>query len=258
MVIVWQKRTNLLVAGLLVAGLIIWQSDVHAIVHSHKCAKRIARMQAAIKQRLTRTTRSSAERLNFVSERITPQNTIFLFDIDDVLLLIKKLKKAKFGLYLLMRPDVWLDIAKIKDDSSHSETMIKRNKKPGVVKRLKRMKYGKTPIEGMVEILRELKQRGYTLHIASNMTRADFAFYQQQYPGIFALFDAAFVIENSAMPQKPSRRYFDVYRATHPTDKQHFFVDDKEENCNASGFAYTHVFKNAQQLRLDLVARGVL
>lgn len=258
MIIAWKKRTGFLVAGFLLAGLLFWQSDVHGVVHSHKCAKRIARMQAAIKQRLTRTAGRGTERFNVVAERISPQNTIFVFDIDDVLLLIKKIKKAKFGLYLLMRPDAWLDIAKIKDDSNYSETMIKRNKKPGVVKRLKRMKYGKTPIEGMVEILRELKQRGYTLHIASNMTRADFGFYQKQYPGIFALFDAAFVVENSAMPQKPSPRYFELYRAAHPTDKQHFFVDDKEDNCNASGFAYTHVFKSAQQLRLDLVARGVL
>lgn len=193
-----------------------------------------------------------------VRHHITPSNTIFVFDLDDVILLIKKAKKAKFGLYLLVRPDAWADFAKIRKHSDHAETMLRQNKKPGLVKRLKRIKQSKTPIEGMIEILRELKQKGYVLHIASNMTRTDFEFYQKQYPAIFSLFDQAFVVEGTTMPKKPSSQYFDLYREKYPTTNRHFFIDDKRENCVASGFAYTHVFKNPEQLRLDLTARGVL
>lgn len=193
-----------------------------------------------------------------VQAQISPENTIIVFDLDDVLIGIKTSKKVKFGLYLLVRPDAWGDMRKIAKHSSHAEKLIKKNKKPGFVKRLKRIKQSKKPVDGMLELLQELKQKGYTLHIASNMSQQDFEFYKNQYSEIFSLFDAAFVIEDDNMPQKPSKRYFDLYRATFPTEKHHFFIDDKKENCDASGFSYTHIFKNAQSLHSDFKTRGIL
>jgi len=243
-----RKRMSFFLGLMLALGFLSSSSIIQSCPHAHKRAKIVA---GHINRRL-RLHRAKNGR------QITPSNIIFVFDLDDVILLIKKAKKAKFGLYLLIRPDAWADFAKIRKHSGHADTMVKQNKKPGLVKRLKRIKQSKTPIEGMIEILRELKQKGYILHIASNMSRTDFEFYQKQYPGVFSLFDQAFVVEGADMPQKPSKKYFDLYREKYPTAKHHFFIDDKKENCDASGFAYTHVFKNPEQLRLDLTARGVL
>lgn len=249
MILSYHTRSGLLLSLFLIAAAFFSpQNLIQACPHAHKHAKIVAG-QINRQLRLHRAK---------TGQQIAPSNTIFVFDLDDVILLIKKTKKAKFGLYLLIRPDAWADFAKIRKHSGHADTMVKQNKKPGIVKRLKRIKQSKTPIEGMIEIMRELKQKGYVLHIASNMTRADFEFYQKQYPGIFSLFDQAFVVEGASMPQKPSKKYFDLYREKYPTIKHHFFIDDKKENCAASGFAYTHVFKNPEQLRLDLTARGVL
>lgn len=244
----YRKRTSFLFGLILIIVFLSSQSMIPSCPHMHKKAKAL----------ICRMHRANRVHQTVVRHHIAPSNTIFVFDLDDVILLIKKAKKAKFGLYLLVRPDVWPDFAKIRKHSGHADAMVKQNKKPGLVKRLKRIKQSKTPIEGMIEILRELKQKGYVLHIASNMTRTDFEFYQKQYPGIFSLFDQAFVVEGATMPQKPSKQYFYLYREKYPTSKQHFFIDDKRENCDAAGFAYTHVFKNPEQLRLDLTARGVL
>lgn len=248
MIFSYQKRMSFLFRLTLAISLLSPFIMIQTCPHMHKKAKvMLCRMHQATKLH------QAAAR-----HQIAPSNTIFVFDLDDVILLIKKAKKAKFGLYLLVRPDVWADFAKIRKHSGHSETMLRLNKKPGLVKRLKRIKQSKTPIEGMIEILRELKQKGYVLHIASNMTRTDFEFYKKQYPEIFSLFDQDFVVEGASMPQKPAKQYFDLYRQKHPTTKHHFFIDDKRENCAASGFAFTHVFKDPEQLRLDLTVRGIL
>lgn len=198
---------------------------------------------------------------SFLQARPTPENCRIVFDVDNVLLDLETGVKSKLVRHIVIRPPLWKEISKLRKFSCYAEKLIKKHKHTRFAKLLTRIKYGKVPIQGMVEILQELKDKGYTLHILSNMARADFEYYKTKYPEIFNYFDGEFVVENSfdiGAIKKPDPAYFHLYRSHYPVEKDIFFIDDKPKNCHASGFRYTHTFKNAKTLRLAFQAYGIL
>jgi len=119
------------------------------------------------------------------------------------------------------------------------------------------------PIDGTVDILKELKSQGYTLHIASNIGPRRFAALQSRYPNIMALFEKATInngnLEN--LIKKPHAEFFEIYlRDNNPEHKHVIFVDDKLRNINAAQNFGIHgiQFRSPEQLRRALTDMHIL
>lgn len=206
-----------------------------------------------------------------VDYKASPDTIILCFDIDDVLLIKKagKITKAfmkKTGTIAtsLFQPKIFKRYSQLKKLGVPTEVLaheFEKMNKPKLAKLVRDIAHSKVPIKGIEFVLRDLKARGYTLHLLSNMGKADLEFYTKKYPHIFDLFDGALVVEyipGQAVLKKPSPAYFDLYRSRFPTNKRLLLIDDKKENCNASGFDDTIVFVNVKQLRSELQARSIL
>jgi len=119
------------------------------------------------------------------------------------------------------------------------------------------------PIDKTVDILKELKSQGYTLHIASNIGPRRFAALQNRYPNIIGLFEKATInngnLEN--LIKKPHPEFFEKYlRDNNPEHRPVIFVDDKLRNITA---AQKHgiqgiQFRSPEQLRKALTDMHIL
>jgi FMN phosphatase YigB (HAD superfamily) len=122
-----------------------------------------------------------------------------------------------------------------------------------------------------VAIMKELKEKGYELDLASNI---DILFLQdlennnkyQHIRDALALFTNKKAVDcsniNTVKPiKKPDQRYFDEYQQKHNQEKkQIIFIDDNHNNVLASqeaGMVGIH-FQSPQQLRDELVSHGIL
>lgn len=93
------------------------------------------------------------------------------------------------------------------------------------------------PIDGMVNLLKDLKAKGYELHIVSNIGHRRLEFLKKRCPDIIALFDKAKITNGDVyhLIKKPSLEYFIGYlRDYNPTSKLIIFVDDKKQNIEAA------------------------
>jgi len=110
------------------------------------------------------------------------------------------------------------------------------------------------PIEGTVDIIHELKEKGYSLHILSNIWPSSYAVLEKNFSALFSLFDTVQIQirEGDNRIEKPTPAYFQHYLDQYnPKNKQIIFVDDKEKNIKA---AQQHdiigvKFENPKQLR---------
>lgn len=129
------------------------------------------------------------------------------------------------------------------------------------------------PDPQMQEVIIELKEKGYPLHIASNIGKQIFIKLKEKLhllnKNIFALFDkndegleGKTVDYSISRAEKPSPEYYKEYLDQYDPDRSKLiiFVDDKLINilpATAQGFLGIH-FKNAQQFRNDLILLGIL
>lgn len=115
---------------------------------------------------------------------------------------------------------------------------------------------------GMLEILQQLKNAGYTLVLASNISEKTLIEISKQAPfkTLLSLFDATLTptVANNHLA-KPMPTYFITLKNRYP-DKQIFFVDDSLTNIKAAKRVglVTHHFKNSQALKKDLLVKGFI
>lgn len=119
------------------------------------------------------------------------------------------------------------------------------------------------PIDGTVEILKELKNKNYTLHIASNIGPRRFKTLKEKFPDILDLFDAAKINNGDVknLIKKPSTQFFMQYlRDCNPDGKKVIFIDDKKQNIQeAEKFGIVGIqFKSPNQLRNSLESLHIL
>lgn len=129
------------------------------------------------------------------------------------------------------------------------------------------------PNPEMQEIIKELKQKGYILRVASNIGKQIFIKLKEQLhilgQNIFTEFDkdtegmeGKTVDYSKNKIEKPNPEYYKEYLDHYDPDRSKLiiFVDDKLVNippATEQGFIGIH-FKNAEQLRHDLQYLGVL
>jgi len=97
-----------------------------------------------------------------------------------------------------------------------------------------------------IDLVQQLKNRGYKLHLFSNIGEHLFADLQEQYPDLFSLFDAISIgspVNNYRGKPHPSAFYH--YIVTHPAHgKQRLLIDDSARNIafarafNIAGIRY--------------------
>ena len=94
-----------------------------------------------------------------------------------------------------------------------------------------------TPINDMVTLLKDLKNKGYELHIVSNIGPQRFTNLQQRYPDIIASFNKAKINNGDIahLIKKPHADYFKSYLQDYNPDHKHIiFIDDNKKNINAA------------------------
>jgi FMN phosphatase YigB (HAD superfamily) len=119
------------------------------------------------------------------------------------------------------------------------------------------------PIKKTVAIMQKLSQQGYTHHLGSNIGKTVFDDCTQQFPAIFNLFKAVTIpFESSTkMIKKPHPDFFNVHIQKHNLKpEQIIFIDDKLVNVQAAQSIGIHAihFKNARQLRKELITRNII
>jgi len=119
------------------------------------------------------------------------------------------------------------------------------------------------PIQGTIDTIKDLKEKGYPLHILSNISNHAYKSFEEKFPEIFSLFDEQQITiwENGNVIEKPSLDYFKHYLAKHnPENKHVIFIDDQVQNIDAAqqlGIIGI-TFKNPQQLQHELKALKII
>lgn len=128
------------------------------------------------------------------------------------------------------------------------------------------------PIDGMLEIIRDLHAAGHINVIASNIGEKSMHYIQKQYPEIFEHFAAGYSAQTTdhqgirySKDHKPHINYFIGLRKfliDQNIDLPVVFIDDKQKNIDSAHQADVAMqairFKSPQHLRAELEKQGYL
>lgn len=149
---------------------------------------------------------------------------------------------------------VMLDMGTITEEEA-KKTLINRSRNNGHLIELAFKDWYNmlTPIEGSVEILKELKDKGYKVYFLSNFHLLAFENVTQR-NSFFQLFDGGVVSykENKLKPEKEIyKRIIEEYKIK---PEESIFIDDVQANIEGAGKLNfnTILFKNPNDLRENL------
>jgi HAD superfamily hydrolase (TIGR01509 family) len=118
------------------------------------------------------------------------------------------------------------------------------------------------PQWGTLNIIKELKQRGYKIYLLSNIGQVMFDQFKQQCPEIFSSFDDFFVSSPAnGYIHKPDPRMFELFLQHFGFDAQNvIFIDDKIANIQTASALGMQalLFLSPEKLRLELENIGAL
>ena len=208
--------------------------------------------------------------------KVTPENTVFLFDLHHVVLQGDKTERLKqiwnlprkgsLG-YLLINPWFIREVYKMyKDDHRCYEHYILQltQKYPALEPyRLQLLDIGNThdPNDDVLETLKRLKRKGFKLFVFSNIGSQTYAILQEELPELFSLFeDARICSAENNYTSKPSKiAYHEALEMlrSHGIDTKKtkiIFFDDKKGNLKPAKQLGIHAlwFNNPYQLRKEL------
>ena len=114
-------------------------------------------------------------------------------------------------------------------------------------------------IDGAVKVLAELKSRGVPLYAITNWSAETFPSLRKRFE--FLSWFQAIIVSGNERVMKPDPRIFQVLFERHAvTPASAVFIDDVADNAAAAESLGVHGihFRSPQQLRLELVAVGIL
>lgn len=92
-------------------------------------------------------------------------------------------------------------------------------------------------VDGMVELIKSLKEKGYKLYVLSNFSMDFQAVIERNKFDFFKLFDGVFVSCNYGVV-KPEREIYQTFLKAYGLEaKDCLFIDDKEENVEGAIYA---------------------
>jgi FMN phosphatase YigB (HAD superfamily) len=88
------------------------------------------------------------------------------------------------------------------------------------------------PIVSTIDLTKELKKKGYPIHIFSNIGAILYQDLAKKHPAIFNLFDAVYVpsVENQYRGKRHKKTFFAYLALCNPKHKQVIFVDNNMSN----------------------------
>lgn len=209
----------------------------------------------------------------------TPANTVIVFDLHDVLFapartdifqkIFKTRHKATLAL-MAMNPFVWHELRKILKKTHDFEQIFNELSKKfptltGARQDLFDMVNAQQPIQEVFSVVRQLKNKGYSLYIASNIGQTLFNDLATKFPKELGLFDGAFVSSAAnGFVRKPNPAYFVQFKAflaQHgQSHKQIVFIDDSIKNVTvASKQSITGiVYTTGKELTCSFKKLGIL
>lgn len=209
----------------------------------------------------------------------TPANTVFFFDLHDVILKPDTAKRIKIALKnpigaLRLGAHVHSNKDLPNGEALQVELKRKGNTKQAEIIRQFSAAY-KVDMD-VFKILQELKAKGYTLRIASNIGTGHLNdLLDQRHPrnnvkhsgsvtlrDMFALFDDLIFVdyERQDVIRKPDHRYFALLHDRCDQSQNLIFVDDNKTNIEAAHACGLHGirFTSAHKLSNDLKTIGIL
>ena len=114
------------------------------------------------------------------------------------------------------------------------------------------------PIHGTVDILKDLKARGFPVYALSNWNDVKFQVGLQVFP-FFNLFDGR-IVSGEVKVAKPDPRIYQLLLDTYKlTPHESLFIDDRKDNIDAaSAFGIKAVqFISPEKLHEDLISYGI-
>jgi FMN phosphatase YigB (HAD superfamily) len=212
----------------------------------------------------------------------TPENTQFAFDFHDVVVArdMSRIQKAIFNKNFIYKihfnrylPGLFLALANTAYHDFRGGTgeiyikVLQDYHQPDIAQLALDVANDVRPIEGTIEIIKELRDLGYEINMASDIgtTVLRDLKARPQYQALLALFThekSVDYLNASGHPiKKPQLAYFTDYAQKFQDGKQYvIFIDDKEKNVTGARTAgmIGIVFKNPPQLRAQLVKMGIL
>ena len=178
-----------------------------------------------------------------------------------------KSKRKLNLLFALLSPFLWADVLKLMIKGAVAEEYL-----VGLAEKHHRLKEfvplgieianQQEPNQKVIEILKELKKNGYSLHLFSNLGGIIFKDLRKKHPEAFTLFDGISLAsrQNDYM-RKPSDDAFSTFLKTHnPHNLPVILIDDKKKNIRgAQKHGITSIFfKSPEQLRAELVKLNLI
>jgi len=118
------------------------------------------------------------------------------------------------------------------------------------------------PVWPMVDLLRELKSKGYELHVLSNIGQNSVQMMQDLFPDIFCYFDKIMAsTADDNYIKKPDIKAYQKYLKIFGLDpKDVIFIDDRLKNIKAAQMAdiSSILFKNPKKLKIKLIEINIL
>lgn len=189
--------------------------------------------------------------LGSITKPISPETTIFAFDLHDVLF-VKKLGERvgcclrtlpKGMVFYVLNPFFWYEVRKISNQTAIWEDFFYQlvEKYPGLSnfeQDFHDVANAYEPIAEMVDVISELKNKGYTLYILSNIGGKTFELFKKKFPDLFKYFCGAYTpCKENNYNCKPNITFYQEFKqfiAHKDRDKQCIFIDDLEENLQAA------------------------
>ncbi len=216
--------------------------------------------------------------LKCLVQSVTPETTIIVFDLHNVVFKRQTAKIVARCLKLLPRgtwrytfnPVVWYRVYRLHTHSHVAEDIFRKVAVyyPDLTRFRNdfiRITNTQRPIRKVVELIKDLKLRGYRLYILSNIGKDTFNELSALYPEISGYFDGAFTAcaENNYL-HKPQQDFYEQFKEyvklEGQGDKQILFIDDLKKNLaaavksNIAGLQY----KSSRQLKTSLKNLDVL
>lgn len=204
-----------------------------------------------------------------------PQKTILAIDLHGVLFkhdyqrMLKAYWQSKHKLKLilaLINPLLWIDAIHLMRERAVAEQFLvgladKHHRLKPFVQLGIHIANQQKPIQKVVDMLKNLKNKGYTLHLFSNIGSIAFEDIQKKFPVIFQLFDS-FILPSRSNNylRKPNPTAFATYlRENNKENKQVILVDDKKKNViQAKNHGMKSIlFQSPEHLQQQLLAMNI-
>lgn len=194
---------------------------------------------------------------------VTPQTTIIAFDLHNVVFKKQTRKIVMQGIRLLRQGTwrytfslrLWYRLYKLRSQSNVAEEIFQKivHEYPGLARfrgDFIRLTNAQRPIPSVMAMIKELKIKGYSLYILSNIGGDTFDELSEIYPELGEYFNGAFIAtaENNYL-QKPHPEFYESFKRKIINDghhgKQILFIDDLKKNlsaasrCNIAGIHFT-------------------